>query len=477
MQTPTLHAGRYFPANHARTNGKSLPSEAHRKADRVRDIRWFTAQLIRTLVSHGNLEGITLVWEYKFIRGKTHRDPVSGSNDIYIDIHLKNGQSHSTKLVGITRGVYEKVEQMMYLHRKQRQYTKSRQQRLIKEQSSEQAIVTAYHVFHGHVQRTKWMNIREVLLRMLGEGELRKIQWIAYPWTESKPKEYSRYTQIKELIDEIKSTLQDDVDRFEGFSQLKRKLGKIITILKSNDDRDAYQKAKKLLEPAMNWMKDGIIYIHEVAQYIQKGKVNSALIDGWGWSNSKEDESLYEWLTRDESERYDDEYISWISEEEARERNLEEWGYEMSMNSFDPTAREEYIDVENNHIRHTGRKREKESEYSDHVDTLTKNTRKITWLYDAFIRQYNETYSFYPKWWTVVDHEFDALMRKIDVIKARSLYYQEYKFDEIMKEIDAWFLWLIDESLCPLWEWIKNLGEDPIQIKKNLISKYVKTFS
>ena len=50
----------------------------------------------------------------------------------------------------------------------------------------------------------------------------------------------------------------------------------------------------------------------------------------------------------------------------------------MSMKSFDPTAREEYIDVENNHIRHTGRKREKESEYSDHVDTLTKNTRKIT---------------------------------------------------------------------------------------------------
>lgn len=397
--------------------------------------------------------------------------------DMYIDIHRKDGVSTSAKIQSVSSWIYNRFQQMMYLHGKQRHYARNRQKRTIKKRNPEQYKITAFHIFCAKVQNESQMNIRWLLLGYLGGNVLKKIQGLHYPGTDSTPKDYAKYAQIQHLINEIQVLLEGGVQTLWEFLKIKKSLWKIVSISMRNDDSRVWEKAKELLGWVLDWFTKSLDDIDNFARYIEKNDWTS--YHSWASDTHEEiKEQNYSWLTRAEAEEYEDMYNAWVAKVEARERNLAEWESEWYEQPLNLDAREEYSDVEEHFYQKQKLRREKDNEYSDQVYVFTEKAREVASLYYDFQNEYQSIY-WYPSegWWKIMDDEFYHLTLRIWEIEARNIYNQTYTTNEIMKEIDQWFLWLINESLCPLWAWIREIKKEPKEVRELFIKKYLSLFS
>lgn len=397
--------------------------------------------------------------------------------DMYIDIHEKDGWSTSAKIQSVSSWIYNRFQQMMYLHQKQRHYARNRQKRTVKRRNPEQYTITAFHIFCAKVQNEKQMNLRWLLLGNLWGNVLKKIQGLHYPGTDSTPKEYAKYAQVVHLINDVQVLLDGGVQSFWEFLKIKKSLWKIVSISMRNDDSRVWEKAKELLGWVLDWFTKSLDDIDKFARYIEKNDWTSH--HTWEKDAPEETEDqYYSWLTPTETEEYEDMYNAWVAKVEARERNLAEWESEWYEQPLNLDVREEYSDVEAHFYQEQKLRREKDNEYSDQVYEYTEKAREVASLYYDFQNEYQSIY-WYPSewWWKIMDDEFYHLTLRIWEIEVRNIYNQSYTTYEIMREIDRWFLWLINESICPLWAWIREIGKEPKEVRELFIKKYLSVFS
>lgn len=474
MHISSLHSHKHFPKQHWRWKEKPAPREYHRQADRIRDIRWFTAQFIQNLIAKGNLQGVDSLWSYKFVRWKTYRDS-SWNMDMYIDIHEKDGWSTSAKIQWVSSWIYNRFQQMMYLHQKQRHYTRNRQKRTIKKRNLEQYKITAFHIFCAKVQNESQMNLRWLLLGYLWGNILKKIQGLHFPGADSTHKDHAKYAQILQLINDVKVLLEGWVQTLWEFLRLKKSLWKIISISQRNDDSSVWEKAKELLGWVLEWFTKSQDEIHNIAQYIEKNEWNSQ--HTWGGKDLIEkEEPYYAWLTMAESDEYEDMHMAWIAKEEEREMNLETWQYELESEYFDPDQREEYQDVENASIQeYRGRERLR-NVYLDEVSELIDAIYEISWVYDDQVRELQSIYWRSIDWADQLETEFKNVLDKINEQTWHNIHFSEYSTEEIKREIQKWFLWLIHEIYSPMWSWLQSNQYDTLELRNKLIRKYLEHF-